>query len=71
MTTYSATLATPQLNVRAPSERSLLAMLIALCVFSAALGRFCFLLRPFDNDAAIFIYMGKMVSDTVAASATT
>jgi hypothetical protein len=37
-------------------------MLIALCVFSAFLGRFVFLLRPFDNDAAIFIYMGQMVS---------
>ncbi len=38
-------------------------MLVGLCIFSAALGRFCFLLRPFDNDAAIFIYMGKMVGD--------
>jgi hypothetical protein len=38
-----------------------MSLLVALCVFSAALGRFCFLLRPFDNDAAIFIYMGQMV----------
>ncbi len=36
--------------------------LIAICLFSALLGRFCFLLRPWDNDAAIFVYMGKMVA---------
>jgi hypothetical protein len=52
----------PELKVRAPSQRSLMAAVIALCLFSAVLGRFCFLLRPFDNDAAIFIYMGQMVS---------
>ena len=40
-----------------------MAMLIALCLFSAALGRFCFLLRPFDTDAALFIYMGQMVAN--------
>jgi hypothetical protein len=34
----------------------------ALCLFSALAGRFCFLVRPFDGDAAIFIYMGKMVA---------
>ncbi len=37
--------------------------LLLLCVVSALLGRFCFLVRPFDGDAAIFIYMGKMVSE--------
>jgi hypothetical protein len=37
-------------------------ILIAICLFSAIMGRFCFLLRPLDNDAAIFIYMGKMVA---------
>jgi hypothetical protein len=36
-------------------------LLYALCFFSAAIGRLCFLRRPFDCDAAIFIYMGKMV----------
>ena len=44
-------------------QRVLLSLLIILCAFSAILGRFCFLLRPFDNDAAIFIYMGRMVSN--------
>ena len=62
MTSLSASLAPPQLGVRAPSDRALIRMLVAFCIFSAALGRFCFLLRPFDNDAAIFIYMGQMVS---------
>jgi hypothetical protein len=44
------------LALRAPSERSLRIALIGGCLFSALLGRFCFLLRPWDNDAAIFIY---------------
>jgi 4-amino-4-deoxy-L-arabinose transferase-like glycosyltransferase len=38
-------------------------LVVGLCLISAGLGRFCFLLRPFDNDAAIFIYMGKMVGE--------
>jgi hypothetical protein len=53
----------PALEVRAPSQRQLLGLLSAFCLFSALLGRFCFLLRPMDTDAAIFIYMGRMVCD--------
>ena len=37
--------------------------LVCLCLFSALLGRLCYLARPFDNDAAIFVYMGKMVAE--------
>jgi hypothetical protein len=61
VTSLSPSLA-PQFNVRAFPDRVLMPMLIAVCAFSALVGRFCFLLRPFDNDAAIFIYMGQMVS---------
>jgi Dolichyl-phosphate-mannose-protein mannosyltransferase len=45
------------------NERTRWILLFALCLFSALLGRLCYLARPFDNDAAIFIYMGKMVSE--------
>ncbi len=61
MTSIAATVSQPVLRLRTPSERTLLGLLYALCFFSAALGRLCFLRRPFDNDAAIFIYMGQMV----------
>lgn len=44
------------------SERTRWIILFAFCILSAIIGRFCYLARPFDNDAAIFIYMGKMVS---------
>jgi hypothetical protein len=50
-------------TVQTKTDRSRWAILIALCLFSAFAGRFCFLARRFDNDAAIFIYMGKMVSE--------
>jgi hypothetical protein len=57
-----ASYAAPTLQLRAPSDRSLLALLTAVCFASAIIGRLCFLHRPFDSDAAIFIYMGRMVS---------
>lgn len=38
-------------------------LLILLAVGSALLGRLCYLARPFDNDAAIFIYMGKLIGE--------
>ena len=34
--------------------------LLAICLLSAVIGRLVFLCNPFDADAAIFIYMGKM-----------
>ena len=37
--------------------------LVALCAFSAVLGRLCYLLRPFDSDGSMFIYMGRLVSE--------
>jgi hypothetical protein len=43
-------------------ERARWIILFAFCLLSAIIGRLCYLARPFDNDAAIFIYMGKMVS---------
>ncbi len=62
MTSLPASFAAPTLSLRAPSDRSLLALLTAICFLSAVVGRFCFLNRPFDSDAAMFIYMGRMVS---------
>jgi len=37
-------------------------LLIGLCVLPALVGRLSFLVRPFDPDGAMFIYMGKLVS---------
>jgi hypothetical protein len=60
VTSLPASFATPRLEVRLPSQRALTSALIALCFLSALAGRFCFLVQPFDYDASIFIYMGKM-----------
>ena len=45
------------------TNRTQWTLLIALCAMTAALGRFVYLLRPFDCDGAMFIYMGKMVAE--------
>lgn len=45
------------------TDRTRWSLLIALCLVSALVSRFCYLARPLDNDAAIFIFMGKMVSE--------
>jgi hypothetical protein len=45
------------------SQRTRWVLLITLCLISALVGRFCYLARPLDHDAAMFIYMGKMVSE--------
>ncbi len=63
MTTLATQPSLAPLALGAPSDRSLRLVLITACVLSALLGRSCFLARPFDNDAAIFIYMGKMVAN--------
>ncbi len=46
-----------------PPQRARWATLVGFCLLSALIGRFCYLARPFDSDAAIFVYMGKMVAD--------
>ncbi|MBC8107258.1 MAG: hypothetical protein H7Z14_11760 [Anaerolineae bacterium] len=38
-------------------------LLLALCVLSAILGRLCYLIRPFDSDGSMFIYMGRLISE--------
>ncbi|CAN5547455.1 hypothetical protein BH09PLA1_BH09PLA1_35170 [soil metagenome] len=38
-------------------------MLLGLCVLSAILGRLCYLIRPFDSDGSMFIYMGRLISE--------
>jgi hypothetical protein len=37
-------------------------LLIGLCALSALAGRLSFLVRPLDADGAMFVYMGKLVS---------
>ncbi len=39
------------------------ALLVALCLLSAGVGRLCYLVRPFDPDGAMFIYLGKMTAE--------
>jgi hypothetical protein len=38
-------------------------VLALLVVAAALLGRLCYIGRPFDYDAAVFIYMGKLIGD--------
>ncbi len=38
-------------------------LVVAVCAGSAVAGRLCYLGRPFDSDAAMFVYMGKVVAD--------
>ncbi|HEX4054314.1 MAG TPA: glycosyltransferase family 39 protein [Tepidisphaeraceae bacterium] len=45
-----------------PRTRGGLVILILICILSALLGRLSFLFRPFDPDGAMYVYMGKLVS---------
>ncbi|HEX8521896.1 MAG TPA: hypothetical protein VF669_06530, partial [Tepidisphaeraceae bacterium] len=38
-------------------------LLVAFILIAALLGRFAYLVKPFDHDARIFIYLGKLVCD--------
>jgi len=38
-------------------------LLVVLCFFTAGLGRLAYLIRPFDSDGAMFIYMGRVISE--------
>jgi hypothetical protein len=55
----------PRRLTRAPSRegRLGLVLLVTLCIFDALLSRLCYLVRPFDSDGAMFIYMGRLVSE--------
>ncbi len=48
-----------------PRARALAAwtLLLAVCAGSAVAGRLCYLGRPFDSDAAMFVYMGRLVAE--------
>src|SRR4051812_30561924 len=37
--------------------------LIAVCILTALAGRLCYLVRPFDSDGAMFIYMGRLTAE--------
>jgi hypothetical protein len=45
----------------APRARGI-GLLVVLCFASALIGRLSFIVRPFDADGAMFIYMGKLVA---------
>jgi hypothetical protein len=45
------------------ARRALGGLLVIVCLASALAGRLVYLARPFDSDAAIFIYMGKLVTE--------
>jgi hypothetical protein len=47
---------------RAPRRYGLV-VLIAICILSALVGRLSYLTHPFDSDGAMFIYMGKLVTE--------
>jgi hypothetical protein len=38
-------------------------VLVGVCLLSALLGRLSYLVRPLDADGAMFVYMGKLVSN--------
>jgi hypothetical protein len=46
---------------RAPRSVGL-AVLIGVCIVCALIGRLSYLVHPFDSDGAMFIYMGKLVT---------
>jgi hypothetical protein len=60
------TLTAPTLNAQIlPRQTSHTAMrlFIAICLLTALAGRLAYLCRPFDHDAAMFVYLGKSVVD--------
>jgi hypothetical protein len=38
-------------------------LFVALCLISAGLGRLTYLIRPFDSDGSMFIYMGRVICE--------
>ena len=52
----------PRCAIALRSARGGLVILILICILSALLGRLSFLFRPFDPDGAMYVYMGKLVS---------
>src|SRR3954468_2629156 len=38
-------------------------LLVTALVVSALVSRLCYLVRPFDSDGSMFIYMGRLVSE--------
>jgi hypothetical protein len=48
---------------RARIEQIALTALVTFCLISAAAGRLSYLIKPFDHDARMFVYLGKLVCD--------
>jgi len=40
-----------------------LILLVWLCVISALISRLCYIIRPFDSDGSMFIYMGRLITE--------
>jgi hypothetical protein len=58
------TVSAPQLGLQiADRPRIGLGIVIWLCLLSALCGRLAYLTRPFNSDASMFIYMGKVISE--------
>ncbi|MBV8781921.1 MAG: glycosyltransferase family 39 protein [Phycisphaerae bacterium] len=38
-------------------------LLVSLCIFSALLARCCYMVRPFDSDGSMFIFMGRLITE--------
>src|SRR3954468_5740640 len=38
-------------------------LLVTALVVSALVSRLCYLVRPFDSDGSMFIYMGRLISE--------
>jgi uncharacterized membrane protein YjjP (DUF1212 family) len=38
-------------------------LFVSFCFFTAGLGRLAYIIRPFDSDGAMFIYMGRVISE--------
>jgi hypothetical protein len=63
VTTTTLSIPVPVRADSAPSRRVGSALLIALFVAITLAGRLCYLAKPFDHDARLFIYLGKLFTD--------
>lgn len=52
------------MEIAGPSKpKSLDLFLVSVLIFGAVLSRCIYIVRPFDSDSAMFIYMGKLISE--------
>ncbi len=56
-------ISTESMTPRRAPRRFGLGVLLVICIFSGLLGRLSYLAHPFDSDGAMFVYMGKLVTE--------